>query len=265
MDRTAGHIAALYDPSMGEMFCPVAGTIVTLMREISQLAVADDGIVFPPASFAGEAIKEDADYAGVHTVFIVRVDSARVTCRIDIGFGPGDADLSDNPRLSRAEALRLQPRDGSHRETAGTRPAPHVEHTHEGRTKDYFNLWLLTRQPELNKEVLSTAIKRTFANRGLEIDAAPIGLSSAFGDDPPSFSKTGEAHASATQPLCGGRRIALVFRDDSFSVLSRSVPNDSKKSDEVREKSEAKYYFLMWGILWGSSSKYRHISLILQN
>jgi Nucleotidyl transferase AbiEii toxin, Type IV TA system len=52
------------------------------------------------------------------------------------------------------------------------------------RMKDYFDLWLLTGQPELNKEVLGTAIKRTFANRGMEIDAAPIGLSSAFGDDP---------------------------------------------------------------------------------
>lgn len=41
----------------------------------------------------------------------------------------------------------------------------------------------MTRQPELNREVLSTAIKRTFANRGVEIDLASIGLSPAFGDD----------------------------------------------------------------------------------
>jgi hypothetical protein len=52
------------------------------------------------------------------------------------------------------------------------------------RMKDYFNLWLLTRQPELNKEVLGTAIKRTFANRGMEIDTASIGLSPVFGEDP---------------------------------------------------------------------------------
>ena len=52
------------------------------------------------------------------------------------------------------------------------------------RMKDYFDLWLLTRQPELNKEVLGTAIKRTFANRGMEIDTTPIGLSPVFGDDP---------------------------------------------------------------------------------
>jgi hypothetical protein len=52
------------------------------------------------------------------------------------------------------------------------------------RMKDYFDLWLLARQPELNKVVLATAIKRTFANRGMEMDTAPIGLSLAFGDDP---------------------------------------------------------------------------------
>jgi hypothetical protein len=50
--------------------------------------------------------------------------------------------------------------------------------------KDYFDLWLLSRQPGLNKEVMATAVKRTFANRGMEIDPSPIGRSSAFGDDP---------------------------------------------------------------------------------
>ena len=50
--------------------------------------------------------------------------------------------------------------------------------------KDYFDLWPFTRQPELNQHILSTAIKRTLANRGMEIDRAPIGLAAAFGDDP---------------------------------------------------------------------------------
>jgi hypothetical protein len=61
--------------------------IVTLMREISQAPVTNDGIVFNPASFVGEIIREDADYAGVRTTFVGRVDSARVHMQIDIGFG----------------------------------------------------------------------------------------------------------------------------------------------------------------------------------
>ncbi|QHS50415.1 nucleotidyl transferase AbiEii/AbiGii toxin family protein [Edaphobacter sp. 12200R-103] len=38
------------------------------------------------------------------------------------------------------------------------------------RMKDYFDLWLLSQQPELNRETLATAIERTFSNRKIEID-----------------------------------------------------------------------------------------------
>jgi hypothetical protein len=82
--------------------------IVTLMREISQLVVPDDGISFDSASFAGEAIREDADYAGVRTVFVGRVDSARVPMQIDIGFGdvmtPGPETLTYGARHSPSRA-----------------------------------------------------------------------------------------------------------------------------------------------------------------
>jgi hypothetical protein len=52
------------------------------------------------------------------------------------------------------------------------------------RMKDYFDLWLLSQQPELNRETLATAIERTFSNRKMEIDKTPIGLSPEFGNDP---------------------------------------------------------------------------------
>jgi hypothetical protein len=52
------------------------------------------------------------------------------------------------------------------------------------RMKDYFDLWLLSRNPELNKATLQTAIDRTFRNRKMEIEATPIGLSAEFGNDP---------------------------------------------------------------------------------
>jgi hypothetical protein len=161
-------------------------TIVTLMRDISQLAVPSDGIFFNSASFTGETIREDADYAGVRTIFFGRVDSARVHMQIDIGFGdvmtPGPETLT-YPTLLGFPAPVLS---GYSRETVIAEKLQALVQLRmlNTRMKDYFDLWLLARQQEVNTEVLGTAIKRTFANRGMEIDTSPIGLSPAFGDDP---------------------------------------------------------------------------------
>ena len=160
--------------------------IVALMREISQAEVTDDGIVFDPSSFAGEVIREDADYAGVRTTFVGRVDSARVHMQIDIGFGdvmtPGPETLT-YPTILDFPAPTLS---GYSRETVVAEKLQALVQLRmlNTRMKDYFDLWLLTRQPELSREVLVEAIKRTFANRGMELDLEPVGLSSAFGNDP---------------------------------------------------------------------------------
>ena len=52
------------------------------------------------------------------------------------------------------------------------------------RMKDYFDLWLLSQQPELNKGTLRRAVERIFENRKMAIDVEPIGLSDAFRADP---------------------------------------------------------------------------------
>jgi predicted nucleotidyltransferase component of viral defense system len=160
--------------------------IVELMREISNLEVPDDGIVFDPASFSGVAIREDADYSGVRTVFTGTVDAARVHMQIDIGFGdvvtPGPEQLT-YPTLLDFPAPILA---GYSRETVMAEKLQALVQLRmlNTRMKDYFDLWLLSQQPELNKETLRTAIERTFKNRKMEIDQAPIGLSTEFGNDP---------------------------------------------------------------------------------
>jgi len=57
--------------------------IVKLMREVAEFDVPDDGISFDSASFSGAAIREDADYAGVRTVFLGTVPAS--TCRLILG------------------------------------------------------------------------------------------------------------------------------------------------------------------------------------
>jgi hypothetical protein len=124
--------------------------------------------------------------------------------------------------------------------------------------KDFFDLWLLTRQPELNKEVLSTAIKRTFANRGMEIDRTPIGLSPASGDDP---AKQMQWSALLTGRGSRKRRAASLRSSKNWTSISRRFFLSSSHRVSVIPTSPRKYggdpkkkiYFLVWGMLWGKS------------
>jgi hypothetical protein len=161
-------------------------TIVGLMREIALFEVADDGVVFEESSFAGGPIREDADYAGVRTTFNGKVDAARIHMQVDIGFGdvvtPGPERLN-YPTILDFPAPRLS---GYSRETVMAEKLQALTQLRltNTRMKDYFDLWLLSRQPELNKATLRIAIERTFENRKMAIEAEPIGLSDAFGADP---------------------------------------------------------------------------------
>jgi len=46
--------------------------------------------------------------------------------------------------------------------------------------KDFFDIWLLSRQFDFDGEVLSQAIARTLAHRETEIERNPVALTSTF-------------------------------------------------------------------------------------
>ena len=160
--------------------------IVNLLKDVAQATVPDDGITFDLDSFAGSVIKEDADYSGVRTVFTGHLNAARVTMQIDIGFGdvvtPAPEQLA-YPTILDFPAPALF---GYTRETVIAEKLEALVQLRmlNSRMKDYFDIWILLRHPELDQAVLRAAIERTFKNRKMEIDAAPIGLSPQFGTDP---------------------------------------------------------------------------------
>lgn len=161
-------------------------SIVQLMQEVAQLEVPDDGLAFVITSFSGAAIREDADYSGVRVAFTGLLNAARVHMQIDIGFGdvvtPGPERLT-YPTLLDFPAPILS---GYSRETVMAEKLQALVQLRmlNTRMKDYFDLWLLSQQPQLNRETLATAIEHTFRNRKMEIDKTPIGLSPEFGNDP---------------------------------------------------------------------------------
>jgi hypothetical protein len=122
----------------------------------------------------------------VRTVFTGSVDAARVHMQIDIGFG--DVVTPGPELLSYPTILDFPPPvlSGYSRETVMAEKLQALTQLRMSNTrmKDYFDLWLLSRQPELNKITLRKAIQRTFENRKMDVEVDPIGLSATFGTDP---------------------------------------------------------------------------------
>ncbi len=50
--------------------------------------------------------------------------------------------------------------------------------------KDFFDIWLLSRQFDFDGPLLAQAVQRTFANRGTAMVTDPIAFTTAFASDP---------------------------------------------------------------------------------
>jgi hypothetical protein len=159
--------------------------VASLMREVCGQAVEPDGLVFDVESVAGEAIKEDADYAGVRVTFLVTLQSARVAMQIDVGFGDvvtPAATRTAYPVLLDFAAPQLL---GYPRETVVAEKFEAMTKLGllNSRMKDFYDLWLLSRQFDFDGPTLATAIRRTFENRGTAVQSQPTALTASFGSD----------------------------------------------------------------------------------
>jgi hypothetical protein len=158
---------------------------VAVVRAVCGQAVEPDGLVFDASSVAGVTIKEDADYSGVRITFVATLQNARVAMQIDMGFGdvvtPAAA-KTDYPALLgfAAPQLLTYPRETVVAEKFEATTKLGVLNT---RMKDFYDLWLLSRQFDFDGTTLATAVQRTFAQRKTAVVGSPTALTAAFGGD----------------------------------------------------------------------------------
>jgi hypothetical protein len=159
--------------------------VVPTIRDVCNQAVEPDGLVFHAESVAGTVIKEEADYSGVRVTFRVTLQNARVAMQIDIGFGdvitPGAGPV-EYPSVLDFPAPRLL---GYNRETAVAEKFEALVKLGllNSRMKDFYDLWLVSREFRFDGPALMAAVTRTFANRGTDLDASPLALTAAFAGD----------------------------------------------------------------------------------
>ena len=160
--------------------------IIGAIKEICAQNVELDGLVFEQNSVKGEIITEAAEYEGVRVRFRGHLGNARVVMQLDIGFGdvvvPPAARI-EFPAMLDMPAPRLL---GYSRESAVAEKFEAMVKlgARNSRMKDFFDIWILSRQFDFNGNTLAKAVKKTFEARGATIPSQPFSFTDDMKTDP---------------------------------------------------------------------------------
>ncbi|MBT1711541.1 nucleotidyl transferase AbiEii/AbiGii toxin family protein [Fulvivirgaceae bacterium PWU5] len=157
-------------------------SITTIIQEVMALDVEPDGFVFSPETVTMERITEDADYQGVRVKFIGKLDGAKVSMQIDIGFGDIVYPAPMKSRLP--ETLNFPPGEMLcySRESAIAEKLQALVYLGDAnsRMKDFYDIYFLSRASNFIGSNLANAIRLTFENRDTEIPATISSFSREF-------------------------------------------------------------------------------------
>jgi hypothetical protein len=147
--------------------------IIAQIRDILTVDVETDGLAFDPDSIQAERITEDADYGGIRIRFLGTLGSVRINMQIDIGFGDvvfPEPEKLDLPTILNYSAPRLlcYSRESSISEKLEAMVKLGMLNS---RMKDFYDIWLLSRQFNFDGAKLAEAIRRTFERRGTALPA----------------------------------------------------------------------------------------------
>lgn len=142
-------------------------SIVTQMREIIAVDVDSDGLVFEPDSMRAERITEDADYEGIRIRFMGTLGTARVHMQVDIGFGdivyPAPL-VFDFPTILDSPVPRLLCYS-CESSIAEKFEAMLKLGELNSRMKDFYDVWLLSKEFDFDGVKLAEAIRLTLERR----------------------------------------------------------------------------------------------------
>jgi hypothetical protein len=158
-----------------------------MFREIVNTEVEPDGLEFFAESVRGGRIKEDQEYEGVRLSIQARLEHARLSLQIDIGFGdavtPAPEEIEYPTLLADLPAPRLRAYS-RYSVVAEKFQAMVMLGIANTRMKDFFDVWTLAGSFNFDGRVLCQAMKMTFERRETEIPStAPLALTPEFYED----------------------------------------------------------------------------------
>jgi hypothetical protein len=152
-------------------------------RELCELDVEPDGLVFDVTSIRVTAIRPEDAYGGQRVTLVARLGPARLPVQVDVGIG--DAVMPEPQWLEYPSLLDLpRPRLLAYRAETAISEKVHamvVLGTKNSRMRDFFDVQALAAHRDYQGEALVSALRATFARRKTQIPVeTPIALTPTF-------------------------------------------------------------------------------------
>lgn len=165
-------------------------TLENIFREICVIGV-EDGLQFLADTIRGSKIREGEMYEGVRINLIARLEQARISVQVDVGFGDAITPAARKETLQTildlpAPRLKIYPKETVVAEKFEAMVKLGIGN---GRMKDFWDVQYLIKEVEFDGALLQKAIKKTFANRQTTLpQSLPTALSDVFATDPSKLS-----------------------------------------------------------------------------
>ncbi len=162
---------------------PDMENLKTVFQEICDTAIEDDGLIFNKETVTVTQIREESVYDGVRIIVRVNLGSMPIRLQVDVGFGD---QIVPAPQSAEFPALLAEHgpiiRSYSPETVIAEKfNAMIVLGMANSRMKDYFDIWMLSRNFTIEADVLREAIRQTFDKRHTELPQdEPIALSKEF-------------------------------------------------------------------------------------
>jgi hypothetical protein len=155
-------------------------------RALCEVAVEDDGITFLKESVRGSEIRGESEYQGVRMQMTAILSGAAIPLQIDVAFG--DAVLPGPEEIRYPTILDLPAPEvlayPIYTVVAEKFQAMVMLGIANSRMKDFFDIWKMARQFDLDGLVLTQSIRATFVQRRTALPAElPLALTDSFSQD----------------------------------------------------------------------------------
>lgn len=157
--------------------------IETIIRDVCRAEVPIDGLLFDHRTVSVRKIKEGAEYEGIRVKFTGFLERSRIPMQVDIAFG--DA-IHPKPQIIDYPVILDFPKPKLKGYPAETVVAEKFEAMVKlgvlnSRMKDFYDVWLMTRQFDFEGESLMKALEKTFERRKTALpDKLPFFVDSIY-------------------------------------------------------------------------------------